>query len=125
MNIWIESFLCNLIIYIVLSIPIFIFMKIIGIDSKRKTAYTLIASIITEVFLFTILYMFPEQIFSIFPVKDGVKNTSRFISRIIFICASLNGFLLVTPIYLFKQGHKKRIITLVTSKIIILLLSLM
>ena len=122
MSIWFESFLCNLIIYAILSIPVFYFIKSIGIDTKRKTRYTLIVSCIAEVFLFTILYMFPEKIFSLFPVKDGVKNAARFISRIIFICSSLNGYSIVIPIYLFKTGNKKRIRILVLSKILTLLL---
>lgn len=123
MNIWIESFLCNLIIYLVLSIPVLSFIKIIGINTKKTAVYTLVASCVIEVFLFSILYMFPEKIFSIYPVKEGVKSTSRFISRIIFICGSLNGFALVIPIFLFNQGQKKRIIILVLSKIITLLVT--
>ena len=123
MNIWIESFLCNLIVYLVFSFPIFILIKNIGVNTKRKTTYTIVASTIAEIFCFTILYMFPEEIFQCFPVREGVKNTSRFISRIIFICSSLNSFALIIPIFLFKKGHKKRIITLVLTKMITLVLS--
>lgn len=110
------AIILNLIIYFFLLLPLLImlFSKKLYIDKKSAIRLTSFA-IIVEVFLSALLYKFSRNIFSFFNSSTGIVNISVFISRIVFLSASLYPLKILLPAYLFKSN--KKTVILVLSKI--------
>lgn len=109
----------NFIVYLLMIIPIFYFLFNKSIyKNKKKFISFLCISILIEVFLSFILYVFSHEIFSLFTKTTGIVNYAVYASKILFISSSLYGIKYLIPAYIWKNKneHKKTAI-LVLSKI--------
>ena len=109
----------NLIIYILMSIPVFfILLKKTIYENKKKFITFLCISIIIETFLSCLIYVFSNEIFSLFSKTAGIINYAVYASKILFISSSLYGIKFLIPVYLWKKENKrKKTAILVLSKI--------
>ena len=109
----------NFIIYLILLIPVIFILLKNSIYENNKTFITfLCTSIIIETFLSCFIYIFANEIFSLFSKTSGIINYAVYASKILFISSSLYGIKFLIPVYLWKvkKEHKKTAI-LVLSKI--------
>lgn len=109
----------NFIIYLLMLTPVFylLFNKKIYENKKDFISYLCI-SILIEIFLSCILYIFSREIFSLFTKTTGIINYAIYSSKILFISSSLYGIKFLIPAYLWKKQNKhKKTAILVLSKI--------
>ena len=113
------AWLFNFIIYLLMLIPIFyLLLKKEIYENKKKFISYLCISILIEILLSFILYIFSREIFSLFTKTPGIINYAIYCSKILFISSSLYGIKFLIPVYIWKNKneHKKTAI-LVLSKI--------
>lgn len=109
----------NFIIYLLMLIPVFylLFNKRIY-ENKSKFISFLCISVLIEIFLSSILYIFSNEIFSLFSKTTGIVNYAVYSSKILFISSSLYGIKFLIPAYVWKNKNKhKKTAILVLSKI--------
>lgn len=108
----------NLIVYLIMIFPVIIIsLKKDFYKSKKHFIFALILSSIIEIILSIILYIFSENIFSLFSNTSGVVNYAIYASKILFVSSSLYGFKILIPSYLFHKKFKKKSATLILLKI--------
>lgn len=116
----IQAIFLNLIVYIIMIFPIIIVCLNKKIFATKKTFfYSLICCTILEIFLSAILYIFSNEIFSIFTNTKGIINFSVYSSKILFISSSLYSLKILIPSYLYNKKKQKKLAILVLSKIAI------
>lgn len=117
----IKGLFLNLIIYIIMITPIIIIaLNKKFLSAKRTFLLTLIYCTFLEIALSFILFLFPEDIFSLFTNTTGIVNFSVYASKILFISSSLFALKILIPAYL---NQTKKITILVLSKIVITIVS--
>lgn len=120
-NVQIKALFLNLIVYIIMVSPIVIIsLNKKNYSTKKNFLSTLIYCTIIEILLSVILYLFSENIFSIFTSTKGIVNFSVYASKILFISSSLFALKIIIPAYLKQE---KKITILVLSKIVINIIS--
>lgn len=122
-EIQIKALFFNFIVYILMISPIIIVsLNKKNSSTKNKFLGTLIYCTIIEIILSSILYLFPEKVFSIFTNTTGIINFAVYASKILFISSSLFSIQIIVPAYL-KNSKNKKITILVLSKIVITIIS--
>ena len=119
------AIILNLIVYLFFLFPTFIILFRKNFYSSKKTAiYYISASVLLEVALSIVLYKFSRNIFSLFTTSTDIINISVFISRIVFLDASLFPLKILLPAYNFKSNKKTVILVLskITANIILFFL---
>ena len=119
-KIQIYGLLFNIILYIIITIPIYtlsFFKK--AYENKKIFIVTFIFSIIYFVIISILLYYFPYKVFSLFTNTKGVINYSVYAFRILFACSSLFAAKILIPKYIINQTPNKKIATFYYSKIAI------
>lgn len=110
----------NLIIYLIMIFPIIIIsLKKDFYKSKKNFIFALTLSSIIEIILSIIIYVFPENIFSLLSNTSGIINYATYASKILFVSSSLYGLKILIPSYLFHKKAKKKLATLILLKIAI------
>lgn len=120
-KIQLHGLILNFIIYVIITLPLIILTckKSIFKNKKIFTLYFTF-SVLIETVLSIILYIFSENIFSLFTNIPGVINYCVYSSKILFICASLYPALFLIPFYIVKNTNSnKKTTILVLSKIVV------
>lgn len=119
----IQALTLNLIIYLFMIIPIIIASLNKKIYTSKNNFFTgLVYCTIFEVFISAIIYIFPNNIFSLFTKKTGIINYAIYSSKILFISSSLSALKILVPASLCNKNKIKKVATLVCTKIAILII---
>lgn len=117
-TIQIQALALNLIIYLLMIFPLILVSLNKKIYTTKKSFLSsLIYCTILEVFLSAILYMFSNNIFSLFTSKNGIINYAVYSSKILFISSSLYALKILIPANIYNQNKQKKLATFVCTKI--------
>ncbi len=118
----IQALFINLIIYLFMITPIIVVSLNKKIYATKKSLLSsLIYCTIFEIIFSSILYIFPNLIFSLFTKKSGIINYAIYSFKILFISSSLFALKILIPANLYNQNKRKKVATLVFTKIAILI----
>ncbi len=121
-TIQIQALLINLIIYLFMTTPVMAVSLNKKIYTTKKTFISsLFYCTIFEIIFSTILYIFPNAIFSLFTKKTGIINYAIYSSKIIFMSSSLFALKILIPANLYNQNKIKKVATFIFTKIAILI----
>lgn len=116
-SIHIKALFLNFIIYLIMLIPLILISLNKKIYSTKKDFFSsLIYCTILEIVLSAILYIFSNNIFSIFTNTTGIVNFAVYSSKILFISSSLYALKILIPTYLYNQNKKKKLAIFIFSK---------
>lgn len=101
------SILKVFLLYMIALLPTWIslFQKKIYMDKKKFIKKNCLL-IFFEIIIFSIIYMFPKEIVSIFSSKTNIQNYMMYSFKILFISSSITVLHYTIPIFFYFQNKK-------------------
>lgn len=97
-------------IYIIALLPTYFMIFNKKTYSNKRNFFKINCFVIfLEIIIFSLIYLFPKEIVSLFTSKANIRNYMMYSLKILFIASSTTVIHYSIPIYLFKCKEKKYI----------------
>ena len=111
-----------LLIFGIYSFSMFPSIFIFSFNSTYKTKDVflkkLIISILLEIIIFSLIYIFPRNIINFLINKPNIQNYTYYALKILFISSPLSAIHIGIPMFFFKNKKKKKAFALFSLKLV-------
>ena len=104
-------------IYLIAFLPSYILFIVRKAENRRSLINSLCLSSIMEILIFSLLYVYTREAFSIFNAKINIENYAVYAAKILFITSSITPIHYLLPLTLFRNKKKKKAVLLFSLKL--------